>query len=89
MDILFSRWAEIVGNELANVTRPLLFTGEKARRLLILANATSTPPWGSWSLSTQESKRRTFSHFRAAINEAIAPHEVDHIDFTFTDNPVQ
>ena len=90
MDILFSRWAEIVGNELANVTRPLLFSGEKARRLLILANATSNPPWGSWSqLSTQESKRRTFTHFRAAINEAIAPHEVDHIDFTFADNSVQ
>lgn len=83
LDTLLSRWSEIVGNELAIATRPVAFTGEKARRLLIFANAAATPPWGSWSqLSMQESNRRAFTHFRAAINEAIAPHEVDHIDFT-------
>lgn len=90
METLLSRWPVIVGNELASVTRPLAFTGEKARRLLVLANAAATPPWGSWShLSTQELKRRTFTRFRAAINEAIAPHEVDHIDFTTEDNAEQ
>lgn len=89
-DILLSRWPEIVGTELASVTRPLAFTGEKARRLLVQAKAATTPPWGSWSrLSTQESKRRTFTHFRAAINKAIAPHEVDHIDFTTEDSAEQ
>lgn len=83
MDTLLSRWSEIVGSELAGVTRPLAFNGEKARRLLVLANTAATPPWGSWSqLSTQESKRRTFTHLRTAINNAISPHEVDHIDFT-------
>ncbi len=87
MDILLSRWSEVVGNEIGNVTRPLAFTGEKARRLLVFANATFTPPWGGWSfLSTQESARRTFTHFRAAINKAIAPHEIDHIDFTTGEN---
>ena len=81
---------EIVGNEIGNITRPLAFTGEKARRLLVFADAAFTPPWGGWSyLSKQETERRTFAHFRAAINKAIAPHEVDHIDFTTDENAEQ
>jgi hypothetical protein len=87
MDTLLSHWSEIVGNEIASITRPLALTGRKTRRLLVLANATVTPPWGGWShLSTQESKRRTFTRFRAAINKAITPHEVDHIDFIAKDD---
>jgi len=83
METLVSRWSEIVGQEIASVTRPLAFTGEKARRLLVVADASVTPPWGGWAhLSTRESKRRTFTRFRAAINRELAPHEVDHIDFT-------
>ncbi len=90
MDALLSRWSEIVGNEIGSITRPLAFTGEKARRLLVFADAAFTPPWGGWShLSKQESKRRTFTHFRAAINKAVAPHEVDHIDFTTDKNTEQ
>jgi hypothetical protein len=87
MNILLSHWSEIVGDEIGAFTSPLAFTGEKARRLLISADAAYTPPWGGWShLSTQESERRTFTRFRAAINKAIAPHEVDHVDFTIGEN---
>jgi hypothetical protein len=83
MDALLSSWPEIVGQELANITRPTKFTGAKARRLLVLADAAARPPWGGWScLSTRESERKVFTGFRAAVNAAIAPHEVDHIDFT-------
>jgi hypothetical protein len=90
MDTLQSRWSEIVGNEIGGFTHPLAFTGEKARRLLVHANADSNPPWGGWSyLAKQESARRTFTDFRAAINRAIAPHEVDHIDFTTDENAEQ
>ena len=90
MDTLLSRGSEIVGNEIGSITRPLAFTGEKARRLLVFADAVFTPPWGGWSfLSKQESERRTFTHFRAAINKAIAPHEVDHIDFTTDESAEQ
>ena len=32
-------------------------------------------------LSSVESERRTFTQFRASVNKAISPHEVDHIDF--------
>src|SRR5437899_8046789 len=49
MQILQRRWAEIAGPEIARATRPLGFTGEKARRLLVLADDTVTPPWGGWA----------------------------------------
>jgi len=86
-DTLLARWSEIVGPRLGSITRPIAFTGEKARRLLVHADGTARPPWGSWShLSHIEGERRTFTHFRAAINAAIAPHEVDHVDFTTEGN---
>ncbi len=82
-DLLKSRWSEIVGPALASISRPLTFTGKKARRLLVAADSCSSPPWGGWSYITPlEADRRTFTQFRSAINMAIAPHEVDHIDFT-------
>lgn len=83
LEVLTSGWIGIVGEELGRVTRPHAFFGGKRRRLLVQANPDIEPPWGSWSkLSDEESERRAFTRFRAAINEAIAPHEVDHIDFT-------
>jgi len=83
---LASKWPEIVGEELARATRPLAFGGQKARRLLVSADTNVRPTWGGWSyLSQHESERRTFTHFRAAINKAIAPHEIDHVDFVIAD----
>lgn len=85
-EILKSRWSEIVGADIALSTRPLGFTGNKARRLLVHASGTFCPPWGGWSyLSRVESERRSFTQFRASINKTIQPHEVDHVDF-ITDN---
>jgi hypothetical protein len=61
MKTLLSRCSEIVGQEIANATRPLAFTGEKARRLLVVADFSVTPPCGCWAhLSTHESKRRFY-----------------------------
>lgn len=83
MATLLARWSEIAGERLAGITRPLAFTGEKGRRLLVSADGAAAPPWGGWShLSEEESERRTFTNFRAAINMVIVPHEVDHVDFT-------
>jgi hypothetical protein len=82
LDTLRSRWVDIVGKEIAAMTQPISFTGEKARRLVVLAESAAEPPWGEWvRLAANEAERRTFTGFRAAINRAIAPHEVDHIDF--------
>ena len=66
-------------------TMPLGFTGAKARRLVIGVGTDDAPPWGSWdTLSAIESKRRMFTAFRQAVNDAIKPLEVDHIDFINT-----
>jgi len=82
IEALKSRWQDTVGPELALITRPIVFTGTKARRLLVQADAAARPPWGGWShLSAMESERRTFTCFRASINKVIAPHKVDHVDF--------
>ena len=82
MEILITQWSKIAGEELSRITIPVTFTGNKARRLLIKAGAASKPPWGGWDhLSHAETERRTFTRFRSSINDAISPHEVDHIDF--------
>jgi len=82
LEHLSADWAKIAGSSLSTVTRPAAFTGKKARRLLVEVEDTATPPWGGWSYRSQdEARRRTFTRFRSAVNKAIAPHEVDHIEF--------
>jgi len=82
LDTLLSRWTQIADKELSQITRPIAFTGNKARRLLVKVDEESKPPWGGWDyLSDCEPERRTFTKFRSAINNMILPHEVDHIDF--------
>jgi hypothetical protein len=82
LEYLAAHWVDIVGSDLSTVTRPVAFTGKKARRLLVQAEGTATPPWGGWShRSPDEAPRRTFTRFRSAVNKAIDPHEVDHIEF--------
>lgn len=81
-EYLSAHWANIIESGLAAITRPWAFTGKKARRLVVQAESAAVPPWGDWtSLSPDEQKRRAFTRFRSAVNTAIAPHEVDHIDF--------
>lgn len=81
-------WAEISGPNLSGATRPLRLTGKKRRRLVVYADPSATPPWGTWSTLTSGSDRREFTRLRAAVNAAICPLEIDHIDFVH-DNPDQ
>ena len=82
LEMLLFRWPEIAGESLAKITRPGGFAGSKARRLIVRTNESALPPWGTWvKLAHEEEKRRTFTHLRKAINGALSPHEVDHIDF--------
>jgi len=81
LDILRSTWTEIAGDHLAQSTRPLRLTGRKRRRLLVFAQNDMEPPWGSWASLGPGIERRSFTRLRAAVNSAIAPLEVDHIDF--------
>ncbi len=79
---LLEEWVLIAG-DIASMTRPIGFSGIKSRRLVVAVLADIDPPWGNWDrLSLHPEQRRTFTRFRAAVNTAIAPHEVDHIDFT-------
>lgn len=87
VEVLRSKWGEVVGSELGPITSPIRLTGEKGRRLLVLVKADVTPPWGTWTTLAVDERRRAFTAFRAAINGAIAPLEVDHIDFVFDSKP--
>ena len=78
---LSAEWPEIAVGFAAD-TRPLCFCGNKARKLMVTFFTDALPPWGKWhQLSHVEAERRTFTAFREAVNRAIAPLEVDHIDF--------
>lgn len=81
MAILLREWPAIAGSELARITRPLPFAGKKKRRLAVKADGEQVPPWGGWNHLAPGEERRAFTRLRCAINKAIAPLEVDHIDF--------
>jgi hypothetical protein len=82
LDLLTAGWPQVAGAALADATVPIRFSGDKARCLIVAANPATKPPWGDWQeRSPVESARRTLTQLRAAINRAIAPHEVDHVLF--------
>ena len=85
MEVLQANWAKIAGAELAAITLPLRLTGSKGRRLEVLVKTEDAPPWGSWT--ALDERRRSFTAFRTAVNRAIAPLEVDHIDFVGHGSP--
>lgn len=74
-------WETIVGTDLAKITSPQGFFGANKRRLVVRARMSADPPWGSWTSLAPDERRRSFTQFREAISKAIAPLEVDHIDF--------
>ncbi|MEQ1858463.1 MAG: hypothetical protein ABMA13_00850 [Chthoniobacteraceae bacterium] len=81
MEVLRTNWSIIAGDELASVCKPVEFTGQKARRLLVRVNVPFTPAWGSWTKLSPGPERKHFTDFRTRINKAIAPLCVDHVDF--------
>lgn len=87
VESLQSKWTQIAGAKLAAVTWPLRLTGSKGRRLLVLVRTQRPPPWGSWTTLAKDERRRSFTAFRKAVNSAIAPLEVDHIDFITSSDP--
>ena len=82
--ILKSDWEKIVGRELFEITEPIRFTGSKMRRLLICADPSHKPLWGSWTELSNGPERREFTALRSSINRAINPMMIDHIDFVHT-----
>lgn len=75
-------WPQAIGGPLAAITAPYMFSGRKRRRLIALVRGAGTPPWGTWqALSADAEERRSFTEFRRRVNEIIAPHGVDHVEF--------
>ncbi len=77
---LVDSWPKVAG-ALAGECHPLKFTGSKGRRLLVLVTGEAQPPWGGWFRLADSPKRLEFTAFRKRVNEALAPHHVDHVDF--------
>jgi hypothetical protein len=83
---LIEIWGDVAG-ELSGHTRPNRITGAKARRLVVLVSPSALPPpWGDWEKLLQDESRRTFTKLRQAINAAIAPVEIDHVEFEIEDS---
>lgn len=81
---LRDNWEKVVGANLAKISTPIRFTGRKRRRLVVLVDANTQPPWGTWQ-ERLYAQKFAFTEFRKAINDAILPHMVDHIDFEISD----
>ena len=82
-------WPDVAG-ELSRYTCPSRITGKKARRLVILLSPSSPPPpWGDWKRLPDDDSRRAFTKLRKAINAAIAPVEIDHVEFEIEVDGVQ
>ena len=79
--VLRSKWGNISGSNLCKVTWPLRLTGRKRRRLVVYADPGARALWGTWTELSAGTKRREFTRFRAVVNTAINPLEINHIDF--------
>jgi hypothetical protein len=81
---LNEEWETVAGGTLSMITCPLRLSGSKKRRLVVYADCGGSPPWGTWSSMAYGEQRRSFTRLRSAVNAAIAPLTVDHIDFVHT-----
>lgn len=78
---LTHRWKEVLDEEFAMKTKPVSFSGNKYRRLLVSYQSGYLPPWGSWTNHLANGKPSKFTELRSKVNELIKPLAVDHIIF--------
>ena len=81
LNVLKNIWKELLDEEFALKTKPLLFSGRKYRSLLVSYQVGYLPPWGSWTNHLANGKPSIFSELRIRVNEQIKPLKVDHIIF--------
>ena len=79
-------WDQIAGND-SRLTMPLVFSGTKARCLIVEYDTDSLPSWGTWGNEPggyhdqNFTNKASFTALRQRINDAIHPHKVDHVVF--------
>jgi hypothetical protein len=79
-------WTEIAGVD-SGFTKPLNFTGAKARSLIVEFDTDELPSWGTWGNEPGGYHDQNFTHkdsftaLRKKINDAIQPHKIDHVVF--------
>lgn len=78
---LTNNWNEILSDEFSRNTKPISFSGDKCRRLLVSYQSGYLPPWGSWTNYLANGKPSKFTELRSKVNELIKPLVVDHIVF--------
>lgn len=79
--ILINKWQELLGDEFSRNTKPVSFSGDKYRSLLVSYQSGYLPPWGSWTNHLANGKPSKFTELRSSVNELIKPLAVDHIIF--------
>jgi hypothetical protein len=78
---LANKWKELLDEEFSINTKPVSFSGEKFRSLLVSYQPGYLPPWGSWTNHLANGKPSKFTELRSSVNELIKPLAVDHIIF--------
>jgi len=78
---LLNKWNEVLSEEFSSNTKPVSFSGDKRRSLLVTYQSGYLPPWGSWTNHLTNGKPSKFTKLRRKVNEFIKPLDVDHIIF--------
>ncbi len=82
LNYVTENWTKIAGSLISQATKPLNFSGKKARRLNIqVINDEVRPPWGSWWSLKNSNNPKSFTLFRESVNKSITSHSIDHIFF--------
>jgi hypothetical protein len=81
LEELANKWMELLDKEFSMKTKPVSFSGDKYRSLLVSYQSGYLPPWGSWTNHLANGKPSRFTELRSKVNELIKPLAVDHIMF--------
>lgn len=80
-------WESIAGR-IHRSTIPVALTGTKGRRLVVKVTGRGYPTWGGWThLSNDADRRRSFTVFRAKLNQVVDPFGIDIVDFDVSEVP--
>jgi len=74
-------WRSLEPRVVTQATDPIRFTGKTRRLEVQILDPSVKPPWGTWTRLAPNPNRKNFTSLRAALNQTLRPHEVDHVAF--------